>query len=205
MKNKNIFLLLFTVLVLVVIFYSFEGSQDHTSYISAIQQEREQKDNFMRTSKASPFAEKKEAFQPLRYYAPDPLYKVSASLTPIRDKKVVVLTTNDGKEERYLEYAYADFTLHGVANRLLIFEVLAMGPTRGKLFLPFGDETSARETYGAGRYLDLTKTEGSNTITLDFNQAYNPYCAYVDTYSCPLPPVGNLLQVPIEAGEKTFK
>ncbi|HYG19138.1 MAG TPA: DUF1684 domain-containing protein [Ohtaekwangia sp.] len=205
MKTKNILLLLVTIMVLVIVFYSFEGSHDQSSYITTIQKEREQKDNFMRTSKASPFAGKTDAFEPLRYYPPNTLYKVSASLTPIRDKKVVVLTTNDGKEERYLEYAYADFKLHGTANRLLIFEVIAMGPTRGKLFLPFGDETSARETYGAGRYLDLVKTEGSNTITLDFNQAYNPYCAYVDTYSCPLPPVGNLLQIPIEAGEKTFR
>jgi uncharacterized protein (DUF1684 family) len=75
---------------------------------------------------------------------------------------------------------------------------------RGKLFLAFGDATSARETYGGGRYLDITKTPGSTTITLDFNQAYNPYCAYDDTYSCPLPPAENLLTVAIKAGEKNY-
>jgi uncharacterized protein (DUF1684 family) len=79
-----------------------------------------------------------------------------------------------------------------------------MGPFRGKLFLAFGDETSARETYGAGRYLDVQKVPGSKTITLDFNKAYNPYCAYNETFSCPLPPQENLLQVAIKAGEQTY-
>ena len=78
------------------------------------------------------------------------------------------------------------------------------GPSRGKLFFAFGDETSAVETYGAGRYLDLEKVPGSSTITLDFNKAYNPYCAYISNYSCPLPPAQNLLTIPIKAGEKTY-
>jgi uncharacterized protein (DUF1684 family) len=72
------------------------------------------------------------------------------------------------------------------------------------LFLAFGDKTSALETYGAGRYLDVTKTPGSRTIKLDFNLAYNPYCAYDNTYSCPLPPAENLLEVAVKAGEKTY-
>jgi uncharacterized protein len=79
-----------------------------------------------------------------------------------------------------------------------------MGPFRGKLFLAFGDATSAKETYGAGRYLDITKTPGATTIILDFNKAYNPYCAYNETYSCPLPPPENLLNVAIRAGEKSY-
>jgi uncharacterized protein (DUF1684 family) len=72
------------------------------------------------------------------------------------------------------------------------------------LFLAFGDETSAVESYGAGRYLDIKKVPGSTSITLDFNLAYNPYCAYNDTYSCPLPPKENLLPVAIRAGEKVY-
>jgi uncharacterized protein (DUF1684 family) len=72
------------------------------------------------------------------------------------------------------------------------------------LFLAFGDGTSAEETYGAGRYLDIDKTQGSNTITLDFNKAYNPYCAYSEKFSCPLPPAENLLVIPIPAGEKSY-
>ena len=117
---------------------------------------------------------------------------------------MVVLATNDGKEQRFIEYAYAEFDLDGYHHKLLILEVADMGPFKGKLFFAFGDETSADETYGAGRYLDLEKVPGASTITLDFNKAYNPYCAYTANYSCPLPPSQNLLRIPIKAGEKIY-
>jgi uncharacterized protein (DUF1684 family) len=103
-----------------------------------------------------------------------------------------------------MEYAYAEFDLGGFHNKLLILEGIGIGPVRGKLFLAFGDATSAGETYGAGRYLDIAKAPGSKTVLLDFNQAYNPYCAYTDKFSCPLPPVENLLEIAVKAGEKTY-
>jgi uncharacterized protein len=78
------------------------------------------------------------------------------------------------------------------------------GPYRGKLFLAFADATSANETYGAGRYLDLKKVPGATSILLDFNQAYNPYCAYSDGFSCPFPPKENILTIAINAGEKKY-
>jgi uncharacterized protein len=204
MKKKNILLLLTIVLVIVIVFYGFQGNETDPAYVAEIQKEREEKDRFMRTSKESPFAREEGRFDGLRYFAPDATYRVAANLTPVETKKMMVLSTNDGKEQRYLEYAHAAFTLDGVSNSLLILEVMDMGPFRGKLFLAFGDETSARETYGAGRYLDVSKVPGSTTITLDFNRAYNPYCAYEDTYSCPLPPAENLLKIPIKAGEKSY-
>jgi uncharacterized protein (DUF1684 family) len=70
-------------------------------------------------------------------------------------------------------------------------------------FLPFRDATSGKASYGAGRYLDI-EPNSDGTVTIDFNLAYNPFCAYNDAYSCPLPPTENWLQVPIEAGEKDF-
>ena len=205
MKTKNIFLLLVVILTLIILFYSFTGSQDQTTYIDEIRKEREEKDLFMKTSEESPFAENKNTFKGLRYFLPDARYKVTATLTPIHDKKVVMLTTNDGKEDRYIEYANAEFELEGRHNKLLILEIMETGPSRGKLFLAFGDETSARETYGAGRYLDVNKASGSNTLSLDFNKAYNPYCAYTGKFSCPLPPPENLLTIPIRAGEQTYE
>src|SRR5690606_16153988 len=109
-------------------------------------------------------------------------------------------------KKSFLEYAFAEFDFDNRKNRLLILEVIDMGPTKGTLFLAFGDKTSAAETYGAGRYLDLKKVpKGSKTITLDFNKAYNPYCAYSDNYSCPFPPPENLLEVAINAGEKVYE
>ena len=88
---------------------------------------------------------------------------------------------------------------------MLILEIMDMGPNRGKLFLAFADETSANETYGAGRYLDLKKVPAATSIELDFNLAYNPYCAYNDSYSCPFPPAENILRIAIRAGEKKYK
>lgn len=204
MKTKNILLLLIIVVVLISVLYSFMGSQDQSAYADEITKEREDKDRFMRTSAESPFAGHTEDFKGLNYFPPDARYKVTADITPIQNKKMVVLVTNDGNEQRYIEYAYADFDLDGLHNRLLILEVIDMGPFKGKLFLAFGDDTSAGDTYGAGRYLDVSKTPGSNTIALDFNKAYNPYCAYIEKYSCPFPPPENLLKVSLRAGEKNY-
>ncbi|WP_333821382.1 DUF1684 domain-containing protein [Ohtaekwangia sp.] len=204
MKKQSIFILIVVVVIIVSLLYSFMGGQDQTAYIEQIQKERDEKEQFMRTSEESPFASNKNAFQGLKYYPVDVRYKITADLKPVQNKEVVLLRTNDGKEQRYVKYAYAEFDLDGFHNKLLILEMIDMGPFRGKLFLAFGDETSARETYGAGRYLDVTKVQGSNTITLDFNMAYNPYCAYADEFSCPLPPAENLLKVAIRAGEKVY-
>ncbi len=204
MKPRNIILLLVVAVVIVTVLYTVYGSKDQTTYITQIKKEREEKDRFMRTSSESPFTDNVQGFTGLNYYPPDLKYKITASLIPVENKKQVVLTTNDGKEERYMEYAYAEFDFSGFRNRLLILEMIAMGPSRGKLFLAFGDATSADETYGAGRYLDVVKTPGASTITLDFNKAYNPYCAYIEKFSCPLPPPENLLTIPIQAGEKSY-
>lgn len=204
MKPKNIILIIIVIAVVASILYAIEGSKDQTAYIADIKKEREEKDRFMRKSPESPFAASDEPFTGLKYFPPDIKYKITAALTPVKDKKMVLLTTNDGKQQRYIEYAHAEFDLDGFRNKLLILEVMDMGPHRGKLFLAFGDKTSAEETYGAGRYLDVAKVKGSNTITLDFNKAYNPYCAYVDSFSCPLPLPENLLNIPIKAGEKNY-
>lgn len=204
MKRNKVITLVAIAIGLIIIFYGFRGSQDDTAYVKEIEKERQDKDRFMRTSAESPFAKNPEEYKGLNYYPPDIKYRVIANLRPIEKKKPVVLSTNDGKEQRYIEYAYAEFKLDGVSNKLLILEIADMGPFRGNLFLAFGDETSASETYGAGRYLDVTKTPGSSTIKLDFNLAYNPYCAYNNSFTCPLPPRENILAIPIRAGEKVY-
>jgi uncharacterized protein (DUF1684 family) len=152
----------------------------------------------------SPFIKDSIVFSGLHYFSIDPKYKIKAKLRAIENKKVVLLATSDGKEENYLEYAFAEFSLDGKENQLLILELMETGPNRGKLFLAFADETSGNETYGAGRYLDLKKVPAASTVILDFNLAYNPYCAYNDSYSCPFPPRENILKVPILAGEKNY-
>jgi uncharacterized protein (DUF1684 family) len=204
MKKQNIILLLAVAIGLVTLYLTFSEGNDQTAYIKKIEKEREERDQRMRNGSDSPFAGKVEQYKGLTYYEPNIKYKITADFHPIQNKKVVMLGTSDGKQERYLEYAYAQFDLDGYNNKLLILEMIDPGPNRGRLFLAFGDATSAMETYGAGRYLDVNKVQGSNTITLDFNQAYNPYCAYDDSFSCPLPPSENLLRIAIRAGEKDY-
>jgi uncharacterized protein (DUF1684 family) len=203
-KAKNIILFAAGAVVVVSLVYSFMDSGDHSAYVEEINKEREEKDRFMKSSKESPFKNRPENYKDLSYYPPDPKYRIIADLTPVEKKQLVTLATNTGEEQQYQEYAFAEFDLDGLHHRLIILEVMDSGPFRGKLFFAFGDETSAVETYGAGRYLDLEKLPGSSTITLDFNKAYNPYCAYIPDYSCPLPPAQNLLTIPIKAGEKTY-
>ena len=201
MKTKNIIIILIVVAVVAGVYYSFTGNETSEAYIAKIEQQRKEKDNTLQAD-GSPFDSLE--FHGLKYFPVDAKYRIDARLTPIDQKKAVALPTSDGKQKSYLEYGYAEFTLDGVENKLLILEIMDMGPYRGTLFLAFADETSANETYGAGRYLEVKKVAGAKSITLDFNEAYNPYCAYTDKYSCPFPPRENILAVAIKAGEKTY-
>jgi uncharacterized protein (DUF1684 family) len=200
---KKIFVIVVVLVALAAVMYSVVGT-GREDYIAQIEKARKEKDQYLRTSPDSPFNNNTASFNGLTYFPVDPAFRIQANLIPVTSKKVVTLPTSDGQERKYLEYGYAEFMLGGATNRLLILEIMEMGPYRGTLFLAFGDATSARETYGAGRYLDVKKVRGSSTITLDFNEAYNPYCAYNDAYSCPLPPQENLLTIPITAGEMTY-
>jgi uncharacterized protein len=203
-KTKNIFAILAIIVVIVIIFYSFRSGTDETAYRAELKKEREERDIYMKTADDSPFAESFESYTGLKYFEPDMRFRITAALTEIKDRKPVVLQTSDGKQQSYVEYAYAEFDFGGFHNKLLILESMDIGPLKGKLFLAFGDETSAKETYGAGRYLDIAKVPGATSVLLDFNKAYNPYCAYSEKFSCPLPPRENLLEIAVRAGEKTY-
>jgi uncharacterized protein len=205
MKAKTIFPVLISVIVITFLIYTFSGdTETPDTYIKEIQKEREEKNTFMKVNEESPFKDSLATFTSLNYFDPDVKYRITADLEPIQNKKMIVLPTSDGKEKKYIEYAYASFKLDGIENKLLILEIMDMGPYKGTLFLAFADETSAKETYGAGRYLDLKKVPGSATVNLDFNKAYNPYCAYSENFSCPFPPKENVLKVAIRAGEKNY-
>ena len=170
---------------------------DTATYNQEIRTERIKKDEFMRTNAESPIADK-SAFNGLLYYGPDPGYRVTARLEPFADKtQKLVVRMSDGTEEVYSKVAHAVFSLEGSAHRLLI---VSIDDTYSILFR---DATSNKETYGGGRYLDLTADQlTSSQAVLDFNTAYNPYCAYNPSYACPIPPAENVLNVSIKAGER---
>jgi uncharacterized protein (DUF1684 family) len=203
MKTKNIFFVAIAALIATILFYSFGGGSSDSDYFASITKDRAAKDEHMRSGEDSPFGDEKKNFRGLNYFPPDLKYRISAKLIPIENKKMVVLSTSDGAEKKYLEYAFAEFVLNNTPCKLLILEITE-GEYKGVLFLAFADETSAKETYGAGRYIDLKKIPGATSITLDFNEAYNPYCAYSDNFSCPFPPKENILTTAVLAGEKKY-
>jgi uncharacterized protein len=204
MKSTRLLIIIFAAAAAAFVVYAIRNAQSPEDYAKEIELERREKDLFMKSADDSPFAKSKETFQGLHYFPPDLKFKVQAALLPIQNKKMMLLPTSDGKEKKYLEHAHAEFTLDGIENKLLILEMTEPGPHRGTLYLAFADETSAGETYGAGRYLEVKKVPGASSVLLDFNKAYNPYCAYSDGYSCPFPPKGNILKVAIKAGEKSY-
>ena len=114
-------------------------------------------------------------------------------------KKAVTMITSTGSAREYVKYGHFSFEVNGEVATLQVYQ----DPEGGYFFLPFVDATAPDETYGAGRYLDLEPI-GSGEFLIDFNYAYNPYCAYNDKWSCPIPPKENRLKVRIEAGEKKF-
>lgn len=204
MKSSRVVPLIILLAVVAFIIYSLQGGSSNEDYAATIQKERSDKEEFMKSGVGSPFLKDSVPFTGLHYFPIDEKYRIKAKLESIENKKVVILSTSDGQEQKYLEYAFASFTLDGIENNLLILELMEMGPQRGKLFLAFADETSGDETYGAGRYLDIKKVPAATSVILDFNLAYNPYCAYNNSYSCPFPPRENILKISIKAGEKNY-
>ena len=205
MNFKKILIGLVLTGILVSLYYSFSNTSDTAAYISTLQEERKNKDQFMSASEESPFADAADAFKGLKYFAPNQAFRIQAGLDYIKKREPRLLQTSDGLTRNFLTYAWAEFDFGNLKNRLLILEVMDEGAERGNLFLAFSDETSASETYGGGRYLDIRKVPGSTSILLDFNKAYNPYCAYNNKFSCPLPPAENLLKISINAGEMIYQ
>ncbi|QJD77200.1 DUF1684 domain-containing protein [Spirosoma rhododendri] len=160
------------------------------------------------TSTSSPL-QSKEAVDKLSFYAPDSTYRVVADVQRIEKAEPFDMPTYSGKTQPYVAYATVSFALRGQLQQLTIYRSLnlqRMPEYRDYLFLPFKDATSGKETYGGGRYLDLRLGEIQNgKLTLDFNKAYNPYCAYADGYSCPIPPKSNVLPVAVAAGERVYE
>jgi len=169
-----------------------------------IVQQRLARDTAFKTEEDSPIPPaERPGFQGLAYYPIDPALRFSVRLERYQSPQQVRLGTNTGEIRSALRYGSFDFTVGTQACRLEVYK-LEDGPDHGaSLFVPFRDATSGKETYGAGRYIDL-KENTSGVYTLDFNRAYNPSCAYNSDYSCPVPPAVNTLKVPIRAGEKKY-
>lgn len=137
------------------------------------------------------------------FFPIDLKYRVTADFVKNENPKPFDLPTSSGKSKSYQEYGKAHFTIDGKSYTLTIYQsldLMKMEKYKDHLFLPFRDETNQKQTYGGGKYMDLKIPKG-NTIVLDFNQSYQPFCAYnAYDYNCPIVPEENKLPVEIKAG-----
>lgn len=168
-------------------------------YSSEVLGHRTTKDVWLSNDFDSPFVKTNTPFQRLNYFPPNQEFAITAKFAKNNNADSVNLITNMGEAQTYLIYGASSFSVNGLDCTLQLLYLAS----DGELFIPFIDTTSGNSTYGAGRYLAADIPIG-NKIILDFNKAYNPYCAYVDGFSCPFPPKSNILKVAIEAGEKTY-
>ncbi|HUY76507.1 MAG TPA: DUF1684 domain-containing protein [Ktedonobacterales bacterium] len=185
-----------------------EEIAEREDYTQQLTEFRRQKDHFFGSSPQSPIpaAERRSGFHGLNYYPPNPDFQIVAQVTPITDSDVVELNTSTGDMRPQRRAARLAFTV-GDADLTLVGFTDPDEDHLHELFIPFRDATSGGETYGAGRYLEAVvdqDDDGALQTVLDFNLAYNPYCAYSEDYSCPIPPAENRLAAPITAGERTY-
>jgi uncharacterized protein (DUF1684 family) len=170
-----------------------------------LERARENKDAFFAQQWQSPIPpQDKPRFKGLEYYPLDPSYRFELELHEHPEKQAVRMAYTKGNEQDFVRWGEFRFNIGGKEQAL---QASKSSHQEEMLFVPFKDTTSGKETYGAGRYLDLEpdrdRTQEGKCI-LDFNQAYNPCCVYSETYTCPIVPVENWLEVPIWADERGY-
>jgi len=174
------------------------ADEDYPAKIAAI---RAAKDEGFTNGADSPIpADKKAALLPLQYFPIDESYAVAATLEPAAERTRIQVPTSTGKIRNIERIGTLKFSLLGKRLRLTAF-IDVDSPQVNRLFVPFADQTSGKETYAAGRYMELDPT-ATGIYVVDFNVAYNPYCYYSPEFDCPYPPKENRLDVAIRAGER---
>ena len=162
---------------------------------------RQAKDHFMGHDPDSPLTGDQTArFRGLSYFDERPDHRFIVDPEVFETQEIVEMQTSTGDVTSFLRWGRVSFKIDGQLVHLTVYKDI----DAGEFFLPFADATSGEETYGAGRYLDLQALP-DHRLVVDFNYAYNPYCAYNENWSCPLTPLESRLNVPVRAGEKNFK
>lgn len=166
--------------------------------MSELKEFRAEKDEFFRRYPQSPLTpEQRKGFLGLNYFPENDALRLEVQVEPFEDQQTIEMQTSTGGVQEYKRYGRFKFQVEGQDAELTIYQ------SEHGYFLPFVDSLAGKETYPAGRYLDPEALPG-NRFLVDFNLAYNPYCAYNEMWSCPLTPPENRLKVPIHAGEKIF-
>ena len=200
MKN---YIPILTLLILSI--FSCQRMED--TYVKDLHAERAIKDSLFTIEAESPLSKEQIVdFKGLKYYPINKDYLLTARIEPLSVEQIVKLKTSTDRLPDYRLYAYVYFELKGKPYKLSAYQSIDPGDdslSKTLLFLPFTDDNSTVTTYGGGRYIDFTIPEDSEFV-LDFNKAYNPYCAYSHRWSCVIPPRENSLDIAIDAGEKMY-
>ena len=178
---------------------------DTNDWADRLRANRREKDEFLAEHRQSPIPpEERDDFDGLDYYDPDPDYRVEATVRVHDDPEPVEMETTDDRTVRYLRVVTFEFDVDGESRELHAYR--QEDDESDVLFVPFRDKTTGQQTYQGGRYMELEPdrdlTDGDE-VTVDFNLAYSPFCAFSETFSCPLPPEENWLETTVEAGERT--
>jgi hypothetical protein len=178
--------------------------QEPDAWKEKILSKRAEKDSDLSADGKSPIPQEKRGdFKGLNYFPPNRAFHFQLKLHEHTEKDIIDVKDSKGNNRRYIRWGEFRFDVAGKSCTLQAYKSDA---TEERIFVPFKDLTSEKETYGAGRYLDMEPEDcfSDGKWTLDFNEAYNPYCAYSHNYACPLVPPENWLRVRIEAGERAY-
>ncbi|WP_040282439.1 DUF1684 domain-containing protein [Psychroserpens damuponensis] len=182
-------------------------AQDKVPIAGDTEFQRQTNSDFKDASKSPLKAKDLKTFKGLDFFKFDSIYVVKATLKRTPNSKWFKMQTTTSRLSNERVFGVVTFQLQGQTFNLNVYQgkdVIKEDGFEDYLFLPFLDNTNGEETYGGGRYIDLTIPEG-DTIEIDFNKAYNPYCAYNEKYSCPIVPRVNYLDTDVRAGVKVFK
>jgi len=182
-----------------------QGEADALREISAYRQKQDE--TFRDASKTPLESKDRKRFRGLDYFPPDLTYRVKAKFVPNENPVFFKMKTTTSRLPDYVKYGEVHFTIENRPYKLEVYqspEIIQRPGYADYLFIPFTDLTNGETTYEGGRYLEM-RIPDSEEVIVDFNMAYNPYCAYSPKFSCPIPPEANHLDLAIPAGEKKYK
>ncbi len=174
-------------------------------YIDAVEQHRDEINEYMKENPNSPFnAKTKVEFHTLNYFDVDPAFKFQSKLLEYTNKDTIKIYGTKGEERSAVKFGYVEINYKNNSYKINVYEGVSRSGEK-YYSIWFTDKTTNDETYGVGRYLNFEKSDNPDEIyTIDFNYAYNPYCAYSKEYSCAIPTKEDHINLAITAGEKKF-
>lgn len=180
-------------------------SPEQKEYVSSIEKQRVEKDEYMKNNPNSPFNFKgKVEFHPLKYFDVNPEYVFTSKLNEYKSTDTISIFGTKGEERKVIRYGFVSFEHKNKSYRVNVYKGFTKN---GEEYFSiwFTDRTTGDESYNVGRYLDFElNPEKEFLYTIDFNLAYNPYCAYSPDYTCAIPTKEDYIDLEIEVGEKKF-